>query len=75
MVDEKLVPPFAMFLPMKKFLVRVTESINHDYEIEAESAEDAVSIYYSYDDKQLKDLDLDGQSEWDAHPWEVEECE
>lgn len=57
---------------MKKFLVRVTESINHDYEIEAESAEEAVEVYYSYDNKQLKELDLDGQSDWDR-PWEVEE--
>lgn len=75
MVDEKLIPPSVMFLPMKKFLVRVTESINHDYEIEAESAEEAVNIYHSYDNKQLEELDLDGQSEWDTHPWEVEEME
>lgn len=60
---------------MKKFLVRVTESINHDYEIEAETAEEAVEVYYSYTNAQLKSRDLDGQSEWDAHPWAVEECE
>lgn len=60
---------------MKKFLVRVTESINHDYEIEAESAEEAVEVYYSYDNKQLKELDLDGQSEWDSRPWDVEEID
>jgi hypothetical protein len=58
---------------MKKYLVRVTESINHDYEIEAESEQDAIDIYHSYDDAQLGELDLDGQSEWDAHPWTVEE--
>lgn len=57
---------------MKKFLVRVTESINHDYEIEAEDAESALEIYYSYTDAQLKSRDLDGQSDWDR-PWEVEE--
>lgn len=60
---------------MKKFLVRVTESINHDYEIEAESAEEAVDIYHRFTDEQLKELDLDGEAEWDAHPWEVEETE
>lgn len=58
---------------MKKYLVRVTESINHDYEIEAESVEKAVAIYHSYTDAQLKSRDLDGQSEWDSHPWDVEE--
>ena len=71
----KLPPLLVMFLPMKKFLVRVTESINHDYEIEAETEEDALSIYYSYDNDQLKALDLDGSSDWDTHPWEVEETE
>lgn len=60
---------------MKKFLVRVTESINHDYEIEAETAEDAVNIYHSYNNDQLKELDLDGQAEWDSHPWDVEEID
>jgi hypothetical protein len=58
---------------MKKFLVRVTESINHDYEIEAETKEQAVEIFHSYDDAQLKELDLDGQADWDTHPWDVEE--
>lgn len=57
---------------MKKYLVRVTESINHDYEIEAEDADAALEIYYSYTDAQLKSRDLDGQSDWDR-PWEVEE--
>jgi hypothetical protein len=60
---------------MKKFLIRVTESINHDYEIEAETEEEALSIYNSYDDNKLKELDLDGQSEWDSRPWEIEETE
>lgn len=60
---------------MKKFLVRVTESINHDYEIEAETKEEAVEIYHGYTNAQLKSRDLDGQSEWDAHPWTVEECD
>ena len=60
---------------MKKFTLRVTESINHDYEIEAETEEEARSIYYSYDNDQLKSLDLDGQSEWDTHPWEITESD
>jgi hypothetical protein len=60
---------------MKKFVIRVTESINHDYEIQAETEEEALSIYYSYNDEQLKELDLDGQSEWDSHPWEIEVSE
>jgi len=58
---------------MKKFLVQVTESVNHMYEIEAESAEEAVDAYHRYDDKQIKELDLDGQGEWDSFPWDVEE--
>jgi hypothetical protein len=58
---------------MKKFLIRVTESINHDYEIEAETEEEALAIYYSYDNDELKEHDLDGQGEWDSHPWEIEE--
>ena len=60
---------------MKKFTIRVTESINHDYEIEAETEEEALSIYYSFDNDQLKSLDLDGQSECDSHPWEITESE
>jgi hypothetical protein len=60
---------------MKKFTLRVTESINHDYEIEAETEEEALSIYYSYNNDQLKSLDLDGQSEWDTHPWEITESD
>jgi hypothetical protein len=60
---------------MKKFTLRVTESINHDYEIQAETEEEALSIYYSYNDEQLKELDLDGQSEWDSHPWDIEVSE
>jgi hypothetical protein len=60
---------------MKKFVIRVTESINHDYEIQAETEEEALSIYYSYNDEQLKELDLDGQSDWDSHPWDIEVSE
>lgn len=58
-----------------KYLIRVTETINHDYEIEASSEEEALSIYYSYDDNQLAELDLDGQCSWDSRPWDVVEME
>lgn len=56
---------------MPKYLVRVTESINHDYLIEADNEDDALNIYYSYDDDQLKSLDIDGDVSWDR-PWDVE---
>lgn len=56
-----------------KYRVQVTETINHEYIIEANSREDARAIYQSYDRVQLSDLDLDGQSVWDSHPWEIEE--
>jgi len=55
-----------------KYLVRVTETINHDYEIEAESEEEATNVYHNYTMEQLKELDQDGQSSWDAYPWDVE---
>lgn len=58
---------------MKRFLVQVTESINHSYEIEAETEEEAVNIYHSYNNVQLKVRDLDGQADWDAHPWTVDD--
>lgn len=57
---------------MTKYLVRVTETINHDYVIEADSPEEAEAVYESYDDNDLKNLDIDGQSEWDAHPYDIE---
>jgi len=60
---------------MKKFMVRVTESINHDYAIEAETQEDAIDAYHRLTDTQIKELDLDGSGEWDAYPWEVYEME
>lgn len=60
---------------MPKYIIRVTETVNHDYLIEASSEDDALSIYYSYGENELAELDLDGQGEWDAHPWDVEERE
>lgn len=58
-----------------KYLVRVTETVNHDYLIEAPSEDEALSIYYSYGENELAELDLDGQGDWDTHPWEVEQVE
>ena len=60
---------------MAKYLVRITENINHDYEIEAESPEEADRIYRSFTNEQLVELDLDGQSEWDSFPWDIEKLE
>ena len=57
---------------MAKFLVRVTESINHDYVIEADSVSDALDKYGHLTDGELADLDTDGGSSWDK-PWDVEQ--
>lgn len=57
---------------MARYLIRVTESINHDYLIEADSRDDALSIYASYTSEQLVELDTDGDSCWNS-PWDVEE--
>lgn len=54
-----------------KYTLRFTESINHDYKIEASCEEEALEIYQSYDDEQLKTLDLDGSSDWDTYPWDI----
>lgn len=57
---------------MKKYSVRVTESINHEYEVEANSTEEALTAYDKFTLSDLKKLDLDGSSSWDS-PWDVEE--
>ena len=59
---------------MKKFMVRVTESVNHDYLIEAENKEDAINKYEALTNEELISLDVDGQSDWDK-PWDVYEIE
>ena len=59
---------------MKKYLVEVTESINHQYEVEAENEHDALIAYEQLTEAQLKSRDLDGQSGWDR-PWNIEEIE
>ena len=58
----------------KKYIVSVTEEIEHIYEIEAESKEIAEEIFYSYEDDQLKDLDLGGAITW-GKPWDISEDE
>lgn len=58
---------------MPKYILQVTETINHSYAIEAETEEDALTVYYSYDNAQLETLDQDGQSVWDTYPWDISE--
>lgn len=59
---------------MKKYMVQVTESINHCYLIEADDPDDALEKYYGLSDDDLTALDLDGGSEWEK-PWDVAEVE
>jgi hypothetical protein len=57
---------------MKRYIVQVTESINHSYEFEAENEQDALDAYDRLTEAQLKTRDLDGDSGWDR-PWDVYE--
>jgi hypothetical protein len=57
---------------MKKYIIQVTESINHQYEVEAEDEDGALEAYDRLTDTQLKTRDLDGDSGWDR-PWDVTE--
>lgn len=57
---------------MKRYIVQVTESINHSYEFEAENEEEALLAYDRLTEAQLKTRDLDGDSGWDR-PWDVYE--
>jgi hypothetical protein len=57
---------------MKKYVVQVTESINHQYEFEVETEEEALEAYARLNDAQLKTRDIDGDSSWDR-PWDVYE--
>lgn len=59
---------------MTKYLVRVSEIINHDYIIEAKDRDEALAIYDSYTTEQLRDLDVDGYGSWDT-PWDVEDID
>ena len=67
-------PYFPTIQHMKKFMVRVTESINHDYIVEAENEDEAVEAYYRFNNDELKTKDVDGDSSWDR-PWDVYEIE
>jgi hypothetical protein len=58
---------------MKKYIVQVTESINHQYEVEAEDYDGALDAYDRLTEAQLKTLDTDGDSGWDR-PWDVYEA-
>lgn len=57
---------------MAKYIVRVTETINHEYEVEAASHDEAINAYHELTDDELKTKDLDGDRSWDV-PWDVEE--
>ncbi len=57
---------------MKKYIIQVTESVNHQYEVEAEDEDGALEAYDRLTDAQLKTRDLDGDSGWDR-PWDVTE--
>lgn len=57
---------------MKKYIIQVTESVNHTYEFEAENEEEALLAYDRLTETQLKTRDLDGDSGWDR-PWDIEE--
>ena len=59
---------------MKRYIVQVTENINHSYEFEAETEQDALDAYDRLTEAQLKSRDLDGDSGWDR-PWDVYEVE
>lgn len=56
-----------------KYRLQVTTNINHAYEIEADSPEQAELIYTRYTDKQLNALDLDGTANREQYPWDVED--
>lgn len=56
---------------MAKYRISVTETIHHEYSIEADTPEEAEAIYYSYNQEQLKEFDLDGSDDWDK-PYEIE---
>lgn len=58
----------------KKWMVLVTESISHCYEVEAEDKDGALEAYYRLTSEQLESEDLDGSTDWDA-PWDISESE
>ncbi len=58
-------------MTMATYIFSVTETVHHQYSIEAETQEEAEAIYYSYNQDQLKEFDLDGSDDWDK-PYEIE---
>lgn len=56
----------------RNYLVRVTENLNHDYEIVARSRDEAIAIYQTFNASQLVERDTDRSSSWDT-PWDVED--
>lgn len=56
-----------------KYRLQVTTNINHAYEIEADSPEQAEQIYTQYTPEQLAALDLDGSAVREHYPWDVED--
>lgn len=60
---------------MKKYLVRVLETVEHEFELEASSPEEAENVYLNMNFKELQRLDCgNGQGHWDM-PWAIEEIE
>jgi hypothetical protein len=57
---------------MKRYLIRVTQSINHDYLIDAESLNEALFQFEFFSADDLKKKDVDCESSW-GKPWFVEE--
>lgn len=55
---------------MNKYLIQITENINHQYEVEAEDEDGALDAYDRLTEEQLKTRDLDGDRSWDR-PWDV----
>lgn len=58
-----------------KYRLQITETINHVYEIEAPDEDTARAIYEHFTNEELAALDVDGTSEWETHPWDVERME
>jgi hypothetical protein len=57
---------------MNTWIVSVTETRHHAYEVQAETEEEAIEIYDAYGAYELAEHDIDGSTYWDS-PWEVRE--
>lgn len=55
------------------FRIQTTETRNHVYIVEAECRDTARDVYQNMDYADLIEYDLDGQSSWDSHPWDIDE--